>query len=238
MRNWVLIIGVLLTCIKGYSQNHTDENGLKQGPWSKKYPWGALRYEGAFEDDKEIGAFRFYDQNGKIVSQRVYETPGGISNAIIYMPNGKVEAIGQFDGKKKIGTWKYFSTRGYLVSTDEFVDGLRHGPEYIYYSDSTVAELIHWANNEKNGEWIKKTVDGKTELKANYVNGQLHGAYLKKYPNGKKQVEGVYKKGLKHGKWFYYSERGIQDKMEIYEFGDIIKTVTREENELKTKEHR
>ena len=37
------------------AQNVVDENGLKQGVWSKKYDWGTTRYEGAFKDDKEIG---------------------------------------------------------------------------------------------------------------------------------------------------------------------------------------
>jgi antitoxin component YwqK of YwqJK toxin-antitoxin module len=83
------------------AQNLTDENGLKQGLWSKDYPWGSPRYEGAFEDSKEIGLFKFYDQNGKIVSQRNYETPGGIATAVMYLPKGGVEALGKLNGNKK-----------------------------------------------------------------------------------------------------------------------------------------
>ena len=67
-----------------FAQNHIDENGLKQGVWSKDYPWGSPRYEGAFKDDMEIGLFNFYDQNNKLVSQRNYETPGGISSAVMF----------------------------------------------------------------------------------------------------------------------------------------------------------
>jgi len=220
------------------AQNTTDENGLKQGLWSKDYPWGALRYEGAFEDDKEIGVFRFYDQNGKIISERQYETPGGISNAVIYMPNGNLEALGKFDGKKKIGEWKYFSTKGYLVSTDEYVDGLKEGAERVFYADSTLAEIIHWSSDNKNGAWVKYSTTGKPELKAFFSNGQFHGTYISNHRSGKKKIEGEYKNGLKNGKWFYYSDKGIQDKMEVYEYGDIIKTVIREGDELKTIQHR
>jgi len=235
---------ILLLAILSFSshilsaQNTTDENGLKQGIWSKNYPWGALRYEGAFEDDKEIGVFRFYDQNGKIISERQYETPGGISNAVIYMPNGNLEALGKFDGKKKIGEWKYFSTKGYLVSTDEYVDGLKEGAERVFYADSTLAEIIHWSSDKKNGAWVKYSTTGKPELKAFFSNGQFHGTYISYHRSGKKKIEGEYKKGLKNGKWFYYSDKGIQDKMEVYEYGDIIKTVIREGDELKTIQHR
>lgn len=226
------VFGLALSVVS--AQNKVDENGLKQGVWKKTYPWGATRYEGAFEDDNEVGLFRFYDQNGKILSERKYETPGGVSNAVIYMPNGSVEAIGKFDGKKKIGEWKYFSTRGYLVSTDYYVDGLKEGPESFFYADSTLAEIVHWKAGEKNGEWNKYTEFSKTILKANFSNGQLHGAYISYYPSSEKKAEGTYKKGLKSGKWFYYSDKGVQEKMEVYEYGDLIKTVIRENDEIKT----
>ena len=75
-------------------------------------------------------------------------------------------------------------------------------------------------------------------LKAFHSNGQLHGKYLSFYPSGNKKIEGAYKKGLKNGKWLFYTEKGLQEKMEIYEFGDIIKTVIREGNETKTIENR
>lgn len=220
------------------AQNKVDADGLKQGVWKKTYPWGAIRYEGAFQDDKEIGVFRFYDQNGKILSERKYETPGGISNAVIYMPNGRVEAVGKFDGKKKTGEWKYFSTRGYLVSTDHYIDGVKDGAESFFYSDSTLAEIVYWKEGKKNGEWKKYSEFSKIILEANYSMGQLHGMYMSYYPSAKKKIEGQYKKGLKNGKWFFYSEKGIQEKMEVYEFGDLIQTVIKEGNEIKTIQHR
>jgi len=238
MKKIFTLIVIILICPVLMAQNVVDENGLKQGVWSKNYPWGTLRYEGAFENDKEIGVFRFYDQNGKVISERQYTTPGGISNAVIYMPNGKVEAVGMFDGKKKIGQWKYFSTRGYLVSTDEYLNGEKEGAERIFYADSTLAEIVYWKANLKNGEWTKYSSTGKVALKAFHSNGQLHGKYISYYPSGKKKNEGAYKKGLKNGKWVFYSDNGVQEKMVVYEFGDIIKTVIREGNELKTIEHR
>lgn len=213
----VLIFSGLLT-----AQNLTDENGLKQGVWSKDYPWGSPRYEGAFKDGKETGLFKFYDQNGKVVSQRFYETPGGISDAVMYLPKGGVEAIGKLDGKNKVGEWKYFSTKGYLVSTEQYTKGLKDGLEKVFYSDSTTAELTTWVNGTKNGAWKKYGMNGSVEKSAIYVGGQLHGVSFTNYPSGRKKIKGYYKKGLKNGKWFYYADNGVQEKMEIYEFGDLI----------------
>ena len=233
----ILLVLLMTPCLLS-AQNVTDANGLKQGVWSKTYPWGSLRYEGAFEDDKEVGVFRFYDQNGKVISERQYESPGGISNAVMYMPNGNLEALGQFDGKQKIGQWKYFSTRGHLVSTEDYTLGLKEGEERIFYADSTLAEVIHWASDKKEGAWLKCGATGNVLLKAFYALDQLHGTYISYYPSSKKKTEGQYKKGLKHGKWFYYSEKGVQEKMEVYEYGDLYKTVLREGDKLTTINHR
>ena len=154
------------------------------------------------------------------------------------MPNGNLEALGQFNGKKKIGQWKYFSTRGYLVSTEEYTEGLKEGEERIFYADSTLAETIPWKVDKKEGAWVKYGTMGNVLLKAFYALDQLHGAYISYYPSSKKKTEGHYKKGLKHGKWFYYSEKGIQEKMEVYEYGDLYKTVLREGGKLTTINHR
>ena len=179
-----LLIGfVFLNTLFLCAQNVVDENGLKQGVWSKKYDWGTTRYEGAFQDDKEVGVFRFYDQNGKLISERTYETPGGISNAIMYRPNGAIEAKGNFDGSNKNGIWKYYSKSGYVISQDHYTDGLKDGPEYVFYPDSSIAEVIEWKSDEKNGEWSKYSISGKPSLKALYYKNQLHGCLLYTSPS-------------------------------------------------------
>ena len=111
-----------------------------------------------------------------------------------------------------------------MVSTDEYVNGLKEGEERIFYSDSTLAERIQWKQGKKEGVWEKFGSLGNVLLKANLSSGQLHGTYVSYYPSSGKKNEGTYKKGLKHGKWFYYSQKGVQDKMEVYEYGDLYKT--------------
>ena len=237
MKKRLLIGFVLLNTLFLCAQNVVDENGLKQGVWSKKYDWGTTRYEGAFKDDKEVGVFRFYDQNGKLISERTYETPGGISNAIMYRPNGAIEAKGKFDGTNKTGVWKYYSKSGYVISQDQYNNGLKDGPEYVFYPDSSIAELIEWKSDQKNGEWSKYSISGKPSLKATYYKDQLHGEYVEYFKYGNKIVKGAYKKGLKDGNWVYYSTNGSQEKMLVYEYGDLIKTLTKENGEIKTIEH-
>ena len=46
------------------------------------------------------------------------------------------------------------------------IDGLKDGPEYVFYTDSSIAEVLQWKSDEKNGEWLKYTISGKPSLKA------------------------------------------------------------------------
>ena len=89
------------------------------------------------------------------------------------------------------------------------------------------AEVTNWIKGVKNGSWVKYNTNAKVLQKSNYVSGQLHGLSTTNHPSGKKKVTGSYKKGLKNGKWFYFAESGVQEKMEIYEFGDLIETKTK-----------
>ena len=57
------------------------------------------------------------------------------------------------------------------------------------------------------------------------------------FKDGNKSVEGAYNKGLKDGNWVYYSTNGSQEKMQVYEYGDLIKTLTKENGEVKTIHH-
>ena len=40
---------------------------IKEGRWKEYYPSHRLRYEGEYNDGKEVGVFKHYDENGKII---------------------------------------------------------------------------------------------------------------------------------------------------------------------------
>ncbi|MEZ4997566.1 MAG: hypothetical protein R2758_08925 [Bacteroidales bacterium] len=47
-------------------------NRKKQGPWMKKYPNGNLMYEGKFKNDKPVGLFKRYTEEGVLLSELTY----------------------------------------------------------------------------------------------------------------------------------------------------------------------
>ena len=63
----VLLLGFILICGVGFSQNKTDAQGRKQGPWRKYQPGDKiLIYTGQFKDDIPVGEFRYYYPSGKV----------------------------------------------------------------------------------------------------------------------------------------------------------------------------
>jgi antitoxin component YwqK of YwqJK toxin-antitoxin module len=60
------------------------------------------------------------------------------------------------------------------------------------------------------------------------MESKLHGHSTSYSSKDFKITEhGNYKKGLKDGNWVYYSTNGSQEKMQVYEYGDLIKTLTK-----------
>ena len=104
MKKTVLVcLLALFVTQDAWSQNEVDAQGKKQGKWSKEYPWGVTRYTGQFKNDLEIGTFRFFDKNGKLVSERTYLSPGGKAEVRMYNISEVLHASGMMIGKKKIG---------------------------------------------------------------------------------------------------------------------------------------
>ena len=69
--------------------NKTDAQGRKQGSWQKFHPNGKLRYKGQFKDDKPIGTFQYYSDEGELIMIMKHDKE--ISRAELYYPNGDIQ---------------------------------------------------------------------------------------------------------------------------------------------------
>ncbi len=61
-----------------YTENGTEQstteyvNGKKNGLILVRYPSGNVRYSGFYQDDKEVGAWRFYKEDGSLDFEKDY----------------------------------------------------------------------------------------------------------------------------------------------------------------------
>lgn len=51
------------------------EHGKKHGASFAKYPNGSMHYIGEYENDKEIGIWKMYDEKGTLVTEKDYSKP-------------------------------------------------------------------------------------------------------------------------------------------------------------------
>lgn len=218
----IVCLLALFVTNNAWSQNEIDSQGKKQGKWSKDYPWGVTRYTGAFKDDNEIGTFRFFDKNGKLVSERTYLSPGGKAEVRMYNMNEVLHASGMMIGKQKIGEWLYFGKAKKVVSKEFYVDGKKDGEEIAYYGNGKIAEHLFWKAGKKEGEWKQYFEDGSINLVAYFKNDILEGKVIYYYSNGDKKTTGTYLNGLKHGKWTYWLADGRLEKEEDFQYDELI----------------
>jgi antitoxin component YwqK of YwqJK toxin-antitoxin module len=205
-----ILLGLIFLAVSGlYAQNLVDENGLKQGKWEKKYKWGTVRYTGQFEDDKEIGLFKFYDGNGNLVSTREYITPGGKSKCIMFNYDQEIHAKGLLNGKNKTGDWYYFANDGRdTIGKETYIDGALDGIQYTYFEEGGITEVVNYVKGVKHGEWIEYYPNGQVNTKAKYVDGKLQGEIIYYHSNGKIRKKGQYTKGIRRGVWTTFDASG------------------------------
>jgi antitoxin component YwqK of YwqJK toxin-antitoxin module len=205
-----LAIPIYSHCQYPNNINKTDKQGKKEGKWVKKYPNGAIMYEGNFSDDHPVGEFRRYYESSSLKSLLVYNNDGSEADATMYHDNGFISSKGKYKNQKKEGTWMFYSsfTEGYLLSEENYSANLRNGQSLKYYPDKTVAERIYYKNDLKQGEWIQYYRSGKVCLRSGFLNDKVNGKYEVWYENGKLQFAGLYKNDVRDGIWLIYNKNG------------------------------
>lgn len=190
--------------------NQTDNNGLKQGPWVRTWPNGMKMYEGVFKDNKPVGEFRRYYQNGVLSSVMNFSEDGLTADAELYFQTGRLASKGRFVDRKKEGKWQFFSreNEGVLVSEEIYEDNMRNGTSLRYYPNGTLGERLEFRNDEKHGSWEQFHDNGKPYIKSQYSGGKLNGSYEAWFVNGNQMYSGHYKSDAREGLWLVYNEDG------------------------------
>jgi antitoxin component YwqK of YwqJK toxin-antitoxin module len=207
MTKYLLILLLLPFLASGQEKvNHTDSNGLKQGWWKKEYPNGKTIYEGRFLDDKPVGEWRRYHENGVLRAILLHHQNSDSVQSRLFDTSGKPAAEGYYTGEKKTGLWKYYS-EGKIVSEETYSSGEKSGPGRLFYPTGEVLEETEWSNGVQHGKYRAFFQSGKPFLECIYQNGKRNGFCISYYPAGSMEVEAFYKDDLPDGEWKYYSDK-------------------------------
>jgi antitoxin component YwqK of YwqJK toxin-antitoxin module len=215
----VILVMPALNCTAQQADtiNRTDQKGLKQGYWIKRFPSGTRQYEGWFRDDKPVGTFRRYYETDTLRSVMIHSTDGKSAEAVLYHPNGMIASKGVYVNQLKEGKWSFYSTaqKDYLICEEFYRKNLKEGASLKYYPSGAILEKITYIGDIKHGEWLQYYPDGKVSLRANYVKGILEGTFEYYYPDGKPEYRGQYKNNARDGIWLVYKRDGkLKNKVE------------------------
>jgi antitoxin component YwqK of YwqJK toxin-antitoxin module len=201
--------------------NQVDENGNKNGQWKGYYDDSKnLKYEGQFENGKEIGIFTFYDniKSKKIVATRDFSANDGSSYTIIY--NGKFKVSeGKVIDKIHEGEWKFYHLRSdTLMTVENYKKGALHGVKKVFYNTGLLAELTTFENGIKDGPYQKVAENGVVMEESIFKNGEYDGSAIFREAAGDNYTKGQFKNGKSIGKWYFYKN------------GKVVKTENRSEH--------
>ena len=213
----VFFVLVFLVCycssgaIFGQEINRFNTNNKRIGVWKKYHPNKRIRYTGQFENGKEIGVFKFYDITSSkhpVIIKTYYNNSDSVF-AQFFTIQGKVKTEGFLNNKNRVGVWKYFNYNGELISKENYINGLLHGEQFVYYPDGQVTAVSRYKNGLLEGITSKFSSKNILIEEITYANNVPNG--LAKYfeLNGNLKETGFYKNGKRAGKWEYYLDGEI-----------------------------
>lgn len=210
----VLLIALCSITTSIYAQdkvNQVNGKGNRHGLWRGVYEKSQRpRYEGTFEDGKEVGVFKYFDdtKKGDVIATRDFSANDGSVYVTFFDQKGNKVSEGRLDkNKKNIGKWIYYHKESKAIMSEEnYVNGLIEGEVNVYYPDGKLATQTQYVKGKKNGVFKNYTNKGVLIEEISYVDDQFHGPVKFFEPNGNKVSEGLYEKGLKIGIWKYYEE--------------------------------
>ncbi len=202
------------------SVNQLDATGKKQGYWEKKQPNGKLLYKGQFENDKPVGEWKRYHENGVVKALIDYSENADTTSVTLFDNIGNKVAMGFYAGQVKAGHWDYYDN-GQKVSEETYNDGLRNGVARTYYPNGELFVETNYVAGVEEGIYRAYYKSGKVYFECQMKNGKRDGYCQIFHPNGDLETEAFYKAGIREDVWNYYDEDGKLSYALIYKKGLI-----------------
>jgi antitoxin component YwqK of YwqJK toxin-antitoxin module len=221
MKKRIVLILLLFPALL-FAQNKTDDQGRKQGEWSKKYENGKTRYRGTFKDGKPIGKFLYWYANGEPQTVLTYSVKGHEAHCITYGPDRVPSARGKYVDQLKDSTWVFFDYEGRTRSKNNYKDGLLDGEQITYNYKGKLMEVALYKDDKKHGKQVQFYNSGQIKLESYWDMGFPSGKITAYQETGGFEMRGQYKLGKKNGYWRHYNSKGKEEKKVYYRYGQLL----------------
>jgi len=187
-------------------------------PKKNTLPFGIVVYSDGFLN----GQFTFYQEykNSKFHEIGTFSNDKKIGEWRKYHENGNISIIGHFENDKRVAKWSYFDINNKLSLTANYSNGELSGQYKGKLGEEEEMEEGMYTNGEKDGEWKTYHSNGKLHEIGRYENGKKQGEWKSFYKNGSNCESGFYANGLRVGKWSLFDKSKMKIATGNYEFNE------------------
>jgi len=201
--------------------NQTDAHGHKQGHWIGKFPTGTVRYEGTFANDKPVGEWKRFHENGKINAHLYHALNTDIATAELFDENGIRYAKGNYKGTLKDSTWNYYNNQK-LVAQEDYSNGIKNGRSLTFFENGNIVNESKWVNGLLDGVIRSFYPSGKKKMEVMYKQGKRQGLNLIYYESGQTEIKGQYNNDMPDEIWTFINEAGKEKYQLKYKAGILL----------------
>jgi antitoxin component YwqK of YwqJK toxin-antitoxin module len=224
MKKLLLLSVLCLFHFLSFSQeniNKTDTKGMKQGKWVSRYPGGSLKYEGAFEQNKPVGVWKRYHENGATKALMYYRPNSERVSASLFDDKGTLYAKGVFEGSLRDSTWNFFIGEK-LIRIENYKLGKKEGKSIGFDRDGKVNSEKEWKNDSPEGKCVDYYPGGAKRSEVTFQGGKRNGPAIFYDENGVVSMDGKYAADLSDGDWNVYDKEGKRKYVIKYSKGEIV----------------
>ncbi len=204
--------------------NQVNSKGQRIGVWKKFYQNKKIRYQGQFENGKEVGVFKYYSPVSSEFPMLLKTFEVNNDEALVehFTLKGLPESKGKMDGKKRIGKWVYYHKNGKALLIEEnYENDVLNGDYKVFYEDGKLTKFAHYNDGRLHGNSRKYSPKSILVEDVNYVNGALHGDAAFYEDNGNLKQKGRYEEDLKVGVWEFFKDGELSESKEIKVWKDM-----------------
>lgn len=147
------------------------KNGKKHGQFVKYYINGKLDTRCTYQDDLLEGTEETFHIQGYKTSETHYLHGKKHGLYTLYYPNGEIVEQGSFYEDLFDGDWRYYDDRGVLIGEGHFDKG--NGVQMGYNPNGNMIRIVHYQNNQLQGEDIELNAEGDTLKVTVYDQGRI-----------------------------------------------------------------
>lgn len=147
------------------------KNGKKHGQFVKYFINGKLDTRCTYQDDLLEGTEETFHIKGYKTSVTNYLHGKKHGSYTLYYPNGEIVEQGSFYEDLFDGDWSYYDDRGVLIGEGHFDKG--NGVQMGYNLNGNLVRIVHYQNNQKEGEDIELNAEGDTLKVTVYDQGRI-----------------------------------------------------------------